>query len=84
MSDWFDELPWYKRWKSHIGLAMPRWYQLRHNERSFWKSIDEGVDSTDPWSCIVRAMAAAELNKRLGDDSLIRRFDKWTKPKVAA
>ena len=73
----FAELPWWKRWKAHIGLAMPKWYQLRYNERKFWKHMKDGANGADPWPCICGAIAAAELNRRLGDDSLMCRFDKW-------
>jgi len=74
MSDVFDNLPWYKRWRTHIGLAMPRWYQLRYNRRKFWQHIEEGTTDKDPWACMCRAMAAAELNRRLGDNSLADRI----------
>ncbi len=75
MSKAYDSLPWLIRTKAELFLNYtPKWYQKWSNKRSFWKHIEEGVDSKTPWDCICRAMAAAELNRRLGDDSLIKKF----------
>ena len=71
MSDVFDALPWYTRWRTHVFFVMPKWYQRWHHKKKFRQRVNEGLEGTEPRENLIRALACAELLHRLGDDSLM-------------
>lgn len=71
-----SEISRWSEWKIRAELQMPAWYQRWSSERAFWRNIRAASSADDPWNCLVGAMAAAELNRRLGDDSLMLLLDK--------
>jgi hypothetical protein len=79
MSKAFDALPWWKRWKTHIRLAMPKRYQNWRGRRAFYRLAHEALqdDGEDAGTCLMRMIATAELNRRNGDDSLNKVLDKY-------
>jgi len=73
----YANLPRWKRWWVNVKMAMPKWYQNWRGRRTFWQLAEAGaLQEGAGKDSLIRMFACAELNRRNGDDSLLKILEK--------